>query len=185
MLQCQLFNSTYHVSFEYLEGIQSISIDAPHVATDNGVENIATVTGSWADPPGVPPCPYLSFPDKEPGPCRFDPDVLQALSYQSIMDAFLGNLQGVISFDQGEISGQSRILSTALLDTPELSFLKVNPSDLTVSKELAAVLSSYNTTEVRGLVNRLAGTSHQTLQEAIEQMFQNATVSLMSSAALQ
>ena len=185
MLHCRLFNSTYRVSFSYLEGAQNITIDAPSVSTDAAMPGINTVIGSWPDAPGVPPCPYLTLPSKPLGRCQFDPETLRALSYQAIMDAFTTNLGGRIIVQEGELDVSTNILHTALLDTHELSFLQTNPSQQTVSNELTAILSAYNTTEVRGLKNDYHATSKLPLKEAIESLFQKATVSLMSSPALQ
>lgn len=186
MLRCQLFNSTYNVSFDYVEGSQNISISVPRADSDRAMPGISEVLGIEPVHPEIQRCLLLSFStDVIPDHCSLDPEVLRVLSYQAIMDAFTTNLKGRIFLQAGELEQNTNILNTALLNTPELSFLKVNPSKLTLSTQLQTILRSYNSTEVQGLENNYDYTSQQSLQEAIEDLFQKVTISLMSSSALQ
>jgi hypothetical protein len=80
------------------------------------------------------------------------------------------------------------IRSTGLLNTKELYYLTdyalhANTSD--VNPDLQKALSESSISEVSGMSRLRQTASNQSLQDAIETMFQNLTVSLMSSSALQ
>ena len=111
------------------------------------------------------------------------------LSYQAIMQAFNALLVGslYVHMDQTSTKGSSGILDTILVGTPELRFLTENDviTSLSASPSLQAAAMSSNGTLFNGIVNSATKNISQPLIRAMENVFQDITISMMSSKKLQ
>lgn len=184
MLQCRLRNSTYHVSFNYTDGVQEIAIKLQDRSSDRPVGLISEVVGPLPEGP-VKTCALLLDDQTISSKlCPVDIDLLQTLSYQAIFDAFTSNIVGGIVMQFGQFApGKAEILNTALADLEDLQYLH---SIIYERPPLQDVLNNtWNGSFPIGLTTDRSKISRQPLGSAIEEMFQNLTVSLMSSSALQ
>ena len=204
MVECQFFNSTYNVHFEYVNGEQTVTIDAPVKSADpalttfnvvgqemgnitkwqNGQPTEWTATGikcfafqnsTWS----------TSFPD----PCPFDPVLLRVIAYQGVIEAFANLLAGTVSVPyNGALPKNTSLLKTTLVDTNELDFLNDQSSSYLDGfgngQDLQGALADMNIT-VNGIAQARQFIRKQPLTSALEEMFQNYTISLMSSDLLQ
>ncbi|KAK5635539.1 hypothetical protein RRF57_011251 [Xylaria bambusicola] len=178
VFQCGLHNASYHAQFEYQLGTQIIAMQVNHLEALGTVNSIVTSDGD------VPH--YLQLvseflsPSAISKPCAFDVSALRALSYSVIMRAFRRLVRGSISmssFDH-QWARSSAILSTVLCQTPDLSFIHTYRGRArTLQWELQHVNDSKSDT--------LEPSINLSLPDAIEQMFQNITISLLSSKSLQ
>lgn len=198
-VECQLYNSTYRVNFEYVNGLQNVTIDAPVTTSDTPFTTFAYVgqqqscnssycpTNCFAFQPSAS---SASFPD----PCDFDPDIIRAIAYQGIMEAFVNLLSGTIGLpDFGPLTSNTSVLGTALVNTNELDFLNDQGSNYLWTDwnttggavdDLQGVLGDVGI-DVPGIAQGGTSTPNQSLSSALEEMFRNYTVSLMSSSLLQ
>ncbi|KAJ9222271.1 hypothetical protein DTO169C6_5400 [Paecilomyces variotii] len=153
ILQCSLYNTSYNTNFTYVNGEQTVNISLGGVL--NSIPYLGGLLYSWTGPTiATSPNMFSS---------------LETFAYQSVMESFNRLLVGSISYSflgtADSLSGvyqtapNTSVLSTALSETPELSFLNGDGS------------TSVPNTE--------------SLSDAIEHMFQNITVSLMSLSQLQ
>ncbi|KAI0198894.1 hypothetical protein F4808DRAFT_462283 [Astrocystis sublimbata] len=176
IIQCELYNSTYHSNFSFVNGEQSVDVNIRE--TLNEVDPVIVVgTGN-----GV-------FADAAGGPVNFTK--VEALSYQAVFDAFGQGLVGSISssFDQsGTLTANTSILASTLSETKELAFLSNwgdaptagSFSDLVTWAALNGGPAFPGTSVVAN-----AGPYNRSLSEAMEEMFRNITIGLMSSSLLQ
>lgn len=189
ILRCDLTNSTYTTKFAYVDGVQSISYTAsPEVESKTNLvtELIAKVNSS---------CEALQISPSEP-PCIFDSSILNGLAYQAGLQSFSTMLTGTLlySTNWGEgIIDNSSVRSTALMYTKELGFLRddelQNANNINFySNGLQAHLSHSETPWIK----YASGTSFMQktraewlLKNAIEDLFQKFTLSLMSLPNLQ
>ena len=171
MVQCQFFNSSYKVNFQYTNGEKSVTIDAPVRSSDTPFTTFSIVgqKNNNTDNPafGVggrclafqPNTSSASFPD----PCDYDPAILRAIAYQGVIEAFANQFVGSVRIPyQGPLLKSTNILSTALLDTVELGFLDeeqgnyldgfANGEDLQQALEVAGI-------HVSGLVQDAGSTA--------------------------
>ena len=190
-IQCQLFNSTYNVDFNYINGAQDISVSTSYSEADNAITTANNVTGPFAgDYVEFNHCLTLSISGTE---CEFDQKVLTTLSFQAIMDAFSQNLMGTISLKGGTnesltLNVNSSIMATSLMNTTDLEFLEnyiIIQDEGTAYPDLQTELTNLNYSETQGLLNNYQEVKNQTLALAIEELFRNTVVSMMSSPALQ
>ncbi|KAI0410468.1 hypothetical protein F5X98DRAFT_359526 [Xylaria grammica] len=171
LLQCDLQNSSYNAAFNYQSGRQSITVEV------NQTKLIDPL--NWYDRSDV-------FPNLfNKGPLIINPMFLRLLSYTAITDAFYQIINGYINIpDDSPASIETGITSTVLLDTPELRYLsplKVAPARDT----LQADLLNRDATKGQSLFNLQNATKlEQPLQTALEELFQNITISLLSSELL-
>ena len=187
-IQCQLFNSTYHVDFVYTDGTQQVSVSNSQAEASNAVTTANQVIGPTADQSNS--CPTLSISGAE---CGFDQNVLTTLSFQAIMDAFSQNLIGAISIEGGTyvdlaLNVNTSIMATSLINSADLDFLEnydVSIQGIGAYSDLQTELSAFNNSEVQGLLNNYKKVNNQSLAVALEELFQNTVVSMMSSPALQ
>lgn len=134
-----------------------------------------------------------TFWDRDRSTCFLDPVVLSTLSYQAIMHAFIDLLAGTISMGntldfQTLIDSTTNLDSTVLALAPELAFLQAKGKISLQPAEQSAqqIAVTWNQQPFKGLVNAAAAPeSALPFQEALEQLFQNITISLMSAPDLQ
>ena len=194
MLQCQAYTSRYRVSFVYGNGDPVINIDVSYLLTEPPIRPVMAILGPHPDHVEISGCDFANVLDAQRSKeCYNAPGVLRTLSSQAVMDAFARNLVGSIYVGPIQsLMRNSSIMNTALLNTKELAFLQ----DPQIGGEYGgqfgrgsrtlqdAILTS-KTTRDKGMLNTQSHSERQPLREALEQMFQNVVVSLMSSAALQ
>ena len=202
MMQCGLRNYTYHLSFSYKNGQQRVGIDTALI-DDRAFKPVRLVSGYYAltHPDlinnhinnGVD-CTVLngaingnSLGANSDDPCSIDTTILETLSYQAIFDSFEALVVGAITrvdLDAGTTLMTS-INDTILVDTPELGFVKgsSNPPTQAFDPLQQYILRSDNKI-FQGLVSQDAPVSRGALKRTMESLFQNITVSMMSSAIL-
>ena len=187
VLQCQLHNVSYNVSFDYVDGVQKVDIILDHSDDEDRtpvISNISgPITGNWG------PCNFMNFTG-----CVLDADPFAGLSYQAVFHAFVRNILGSISrrsgllFDQlsdyTSVDIDSKIVETVLVNTKNLASLgQAWQSDDSLQGGLSSTRRLHP--QLRGLVTHTNEKPQLSLGNAMEEMFQKLTVSLMSSAALQ
>ena len=167
-----------------------VSIDLVQQEKDNTVPVINFVRGPGSDGLGSGNCSTLNEIQGYGKDCEFDGSLLSQLSYQSVLQAFATLITGNITLNPQTygLLDSSSIRSTSLLNAEELSYLTdyalhINTSDYNPDFQKALWNSSMR--GVSGLSRLQPAMSNQSLQETIEAMFQNLTVSLMSTPVLQ
>ncbi|KAL8792635.1 MAG: hypothetical protein Q9195_004763 [Heterodermia aff. obscurata] len=199
-VQCQFFNSSYNVDFEYVNGKQSITIDAPVKGSDqpfktftsvqqvqvNATNHNQTDSSNLAYDIGGRCISTESGPF--PVPCEYDPAQLRIISYQGIMEAFANLLAGNVTMPRiGPLVKTTRLLSTALLNTKELAFLNDQNSyyleGFGNGEDLQQALAAAGVA-VSGIAQGDNSTMNHSLGSTLEEMFRNYTVSLLSSELL-
>jgi hypothetical protein len=196
LLQCQLVNSTYSVAFEYVNGNQIVAaIEVPRTDLDEPVAAINTITGPTNETcvgfhagyllnQTYPPTEFPDWPER----CDFYSGLARKLAYNSILDAFFDLISGSFTSDQ---SSTGNILATTLLLTRESSFLsnsaRAMNSSLGWNSGLANLFEAGRTgrADVTGLIVPEPEDERPALARELEVMFQNITMSLMSSTTFQ
>ncbi|KAL9601503.1 MAG: hypothetical protein Q9219_002455 [cf. Caloplaca sp. 3 TL-2023] len=198
VLRCDVHNSTYHTAFIFADGVQQNDIHVTDI-TDKPMTTIGGVVAYFnsSDPTDTSLQPQ-SCPTQEASSssrmsrCLFGPDVLTTLSYQAVMHAFTDLLAGTISLGDGQdlqalITSTTRLSSTVLAEAPELAFLQTTQEqNQEASQSLQQRAATWNQPSSTGLVNAgLATRSGRPFQQALEELFRNITMSLMSASDLQ
>ncbi|KAJ2987773.1 hypothetical protein NUW58_g4324 [Xylaria curta] len=170
-LQCDLRNASYHAAFSYETGKQSIAVQVEHMEV-------------------VPTMNMITLPnisDPASGPYIVNASLLQHLSYTAVADAFWQLIKGSVlnGLKDRELRIDTKISSTVLLDTPELSFLSSRDWDSPLPSTLQGELWYTNTSTGQSLSSPRNVQLGESLQNALEEMFQNITISLISSELLQ
>ncbi|KAI9694792.1 MAG: hypothetical protein M1822_000408 [Bathelium mastoideum] len=191
MLQCQLYNSTYLTEFNYTNGIQSVSVNVTAQDKDTAVRLLPSVDATLPDDLGPDNCTALvSEETQNPSQCEFNISLLSQLSYQAVLQAFASIITGNITlagFTLGLMDATS-IRSTSLMATKELYYLTDSALNMDTQQNqlnLQNIIMNSNSSEVSGAKRLQQAPSSQSLSDVIEIMFQNFTVSLMSSPQLQ
>ncbi|KAJ9300723.1 hypothetical protein DTO271G3_1887 [Paecilomyces variotii] len=153
ILQCSLYNTSYNTNFTYVNGAQTVTISLGGVL--NSVPFVGEIFYNWTDPNVTISSYVLSSREN--------------FAYQSVMESFgrllVGSIRNPPISDTDSISGvyqtapPTSVMSTALSETPEFSFLNSDES--------------------------ISFSNNQSFSDAIEDMFQNITVSLMSLSQVQ
>lgn len=201
VLRCNAHRSTYHTTFSFVDGVQNVHIRNVTDITDTPMITIGSVltyfNSSDLDDTSLqaqacPPSkmnPDLDNSDGQMQPCLLDPLVLSTLSYQAVMHAFINLVAGMISLGNRQdlktlIDSTTQVESTVLALAPELAFLQAKSQNTRQSAQQRAV--TWNQQPFTGLVNAAAAAdSTLPFQQALEQLFQNITISLMSAPDLQ
>ncbi|KAL8834326.1 MAG: hypothetical protein Q9176_007554 [Flavoplaca citrina] len=201
VLRCDVHKSLYHATFSFLDGVQNVDINEVTDMTDKPMITIGEVmayfNSSDQDDTTLQPQACLSAEmslnldetDRSIIPCLFNLPVLSTLSYQAVMHAFIDIVSGMISVGDLQnvnelFPSTTKLPNTVLALAPELAFLQAKSQRPHQSVQQRAAM--WNQKPFTGLVND-AAEPHSTLplQPALEQLFQNITVSLMSAPDLQ
>jgi hypothetical protein len=191
ILQCQLYNSTYHTEFNYNNGAQTVNIDLVNQETDTTVPVINLVKGPGSNGLGAGKCATLNENQTVFGsPCDFDGSLLSQLSYQGILQAFTTLILGNITLvpETNGLLDSTSVRSTSLVQTRELYYLSdyaIHAASSSYNPDLQKALFNSSVSAVSGMLGLQKLPSNQSLQDAIETMFRNLTVSFMSSSVLQ
>jgi hypothetical protein len=180
-LECRLFNASYQAAFSFESGSQVVSMDI------NQKEEVFPAGTSGRSMPGFrqDACLHPSHPDKE-GWCESNPETLRRLSYTAIFDAFIRQLLGQLSGDGIAVGGglATNVLKTSLMYTSELDFLRVMVSGATRTS-LQRYIRGRDKPNDPEILELSPPTTNTSLATTLENMFQNITISMMASAALQ
>ncbi|KAI0459027.1 hypothetical protein F5B21DRAFT_511806 [Xylaria acuta] len=173
--QCFLYNASYIVNFDYVDGVQHV---APAVnGSYNDVSGPFDVTGAQPFLAMFPNGSYV--PTTVNGtPTSFNTTLVETYSFAAVMESFGNVLIGSISSTPMGLEVTSGMASTALLNTMQLEFLN------TFYLQDAGSFESLPSYQWNGLsVSKPVNFTADWL-ETVEKMFQNATVSLMESDLL-
>ncbi|KAF2716003.1 hypothetical protein K431DRAFT_350651 [Polychaeton citri CBS 116435] len=197
MLKCELWNSTYNVTFDYVNGEQKVALQLEDIAPVSALASLQANNPEYLEvySQNIPDC-QLDTPRNVSGSrCAYNPAAVKNIAYQSTMDAFGRLIVGQIGFDHdmSEVKGGSAlnlnttIVSTSLFDAPEMGFLRSWVQGLQYSQglgQLQSAVAKSGDSDVTYLASNDSTTSQVSLAAAMEQMFQNITISLMSSPYL-
>jgi hypothetical protein len=171
ILECELVESRYRVDFKYENGIQRITISL--TTTDRGHHRAH------------------DFIQQFYGATDVNDDQLRTLSYQSVLSAFETWVTGTIKSGISQTTPllvDSSIMLTTLLHAEEMAYLRPEQTDLTMASvyrtDLQSLLQHDETGKYKGLAPPATPSMPRALSSMIEELFQNITVSLMSSAQL-
>ncbi|KAI0971280.1 hypothetical protein F4678DRAFT_434327 [Xylaria arbuscula] len=182
--QCDLHNASYYLEFNFQSGVQSITRSIERL---NAVATVSEVLGPDSDGNNNSTCIQKNG-KTSPGSCIFDTTALQRLSYTAILDAFTQTMSGSVSGSKftNHPASDSNIISTTLTNTMQLQYL-VEASKVRNST-LERIFEKYNNPNGRGIsnwANWVKPAPQPSLPRPIEEIFNNFTISLMSSDALQ
>ncbi|KIM96598.1 hypothetical protein OIDMADRAFT_205291 [Oidiodendron maius Zn] len=170
--KCSMYNTSYTANFTYVDGIQSINLTTQGLY--NYVGYISSAEGAY---------PLMIEPTAAVGiPTAYNVQLVQNFAYQAIMDAFGRMLVGTVSVSayDGPQTITTQMTNTPLLETEEFNFLQ----GFNVTSSLQTAVDS----EPRlwnGLSVKYPSNSTISMTSVIEELFKNATISLMSSPQLQ
>jgi hypothetical protein len=161
---CTAYNASYTSRFNYPNGVQSVDIAVKEALNEVGfLSNVTLWTQAWD---------RTTFSV-----------ALESFAYQAVIDAFGKMVVGSILSDENGYNGNTtNIGATNLVNTKELGFLKALGSytqEPTLQSYLPSTGLWIRTSKVPQIDDTIG------LAQAIEEMFQNCTVSLMSSPMLQ
>ena len=169
------------LNFTFVDGTQAVStsVDPLGIESIVGVQQNMYVNSHVNDDD----CPTFNTAGQ---PCFADPKTLEQLSFQATMDAFgrllVGTVQQAIVLssthtgqapEQDSISINFSVRSTVLMQTEELAF---RSSSATWQQYFSSGDPS------AGLYANLSGQILRPLKHTLEELFQNITISMMSSA---
>ncbi|KAK4901585.1 hypothetical protein LTR27_001357 [Elasticomyces elasticus] len=172
LLQCNPVNSSYIVAFDYVNGLQNITVSKANSSQDSLVTPYNTdvflpygpfdTWGNATCPPGRP-----KF--DEPAWCINETDI-KVLSYTAIADAF-NNL----------IVGEAQLVDVFASDIP------IQHTILTLTKELAFWSRGNAPLDPPAIGRQLSSLpgSLGPISQALEQLFENVTISILSEPYLQ
>ena len=194
LLRCDLVNTSYLLDFKYLNGGQHVTVTQN--VTDNA--QIVYASNSFVGPvpaeysDGVEPANCSTFqtehiPNDTGTPCIFDAGAVRLLSYQGIMAAFNQMVLGPVTNQGASVGFNTTVTRTVLGQTDELAFLRNMNRRITSSfgPDLQTLNLQSSAWAYQGLFNPHLPGSRGQLKSALEQLFQNFTVSLLVEPYLQ
>jgi hypothetical protein len=187
VFQCELQNSSYHTSFEYINGEQTINITVDATPYNSVTPIYEYVVGSGYFP--------LANYSENGDVIGYLPDVAKTTAYQSVMSSFgavfVGTVWNSVATLGGVVSSNTTVMSTVIGETEELLWLNGYPADLQNSGQVVPATLQEDLQEPGNhiywngvdVVDVLKST--MPFKSALEGLFQNITVGLMSSRLLQ
>jgi hypothetical protein len=176
MLQCALYNATYNVDFSYINGEQQVTAE---VAQRD--EAILALKGLYG--PGGTDCAHKAVDDAKLK-CDFDLSPVRRLSYMAMLDSLLGVIGGTVGIYQAKLNINSFVTRTTLMDSAELKFMSDDAfqvNDQSHKPFMQIALTDYGRPDISGLMDQTVPGTSPSLVHSIEQMFQNMTISLLST----
>ncbi len=177
LMSCQLYNTSYTTKFTFVDGIQHVGL-----STEESYGYTEYSRGTW----GVD---QLSYPiqahqgGKADAPRAYNVPLVRGFAYQAVFEAFNKVLTGSISTLMIEgvarLTISSNVVNSALLNTEEFAFL----TQWFYSTSLQSAANEGNA-KWNGLSVSPPDNPALSMKDAVEVMFRNATISLMSSAML-
>lgn len=190
LIQCRLHNGTYTADIEYVNGERTIAVTVtdkgPPLSALPGIWGPSQAWGGTAMVTSNHQANCSTF-NTANNACAFDVEELQGLSYQAVMHAFVTLFAGAIAQEEGVLEA-SGVQSTSLLQTKELRFLQdwfygSDMNGISLYLQSASMLDSGDM--FSGIYRDPNTPSDMPLSEALEQLFQNITLSLAGSPELQ
>lgn len=183
IIECTLLNTTYNAALNYQDGSQKIT---HNVTTLNEIIPQGSLLGPNPDNAGQDPCKNPdSLSTDLRAQCYNNREMLQSLSSLGLLDAMGNILKGSVSVDGlQQMNRSSNVLSTSLLNIEALAFLRKAAAVQLGNNTLQAQVLTSTEQQSLGLVNNDDVVSNTPLHQAMEEMFQKMTISLMSSSAL-
>lgn len=177
-LQCGLYNTTYHTSFAFSNGIQDLQVDFPDV---ENAQPLAAISRVYLNN-GQEGCTDVNTKNDT---CDIDPSTLEQLSFQAVMDAFgrvlVGSIHNGDTNYEATLVEYTSVLSTSLVYTPELSFLSTGSS----WQEAGDDRYQNGSADFQSLYSWQEQSLNLSLADALEQLFQNITLSMLSLSEVQ
>ncbi|KAK4494737.1 hypothetical protein PRZ48_014093 [Zasmidium cellare] len=208
VIQCGMHNSTYKTDFKFENGLQTVKTtvldvnDTTMIGTSFLKANFSGAIGydrTTETATSSETCPYLAsnFMDAPDLPCTVSPQLLSQLSYQAVYHAFINSFTGLIQWydnpkyaEVQTLESTSSVLNTILGRSPELAFLS-RPGAKNISNKLTLqqYAMSQDTSHLTGLHTAPLVPAQKPdglpLERALEELFQNITISLMGAPDLQ
>lgn len=189
ILRCQLYDVTYQANFHWSDGAQTVNVTT--ASTPEGVAPLQGISGAEPLAAQYPNGTYIT--PNATDPATYNSSIIRTFAYQSVMDAFGEVLVGTISNSMASYGGlavaNTSIMNTIMGTSRDLAFLTEYDDQATRSgsNSFKNWVEEDLPTEVLwdGITVSENTTSDLGLQSAVEQLFQNVTISLMSSALLQ
>jgi hypothetical protein len=182
VIQCELHNSSYHASFSFRNGEQAINVTVDKKPY-NPVSPIYVLdhTSPWG--------PLANYSNSKP--IAYKTADVETLSYQSVMGSFGSVVVGTLWNSQASFGGVhangTSVMSTVLGEAEELAWLNdYPPKDLNFLGNLQQAIASETPGQIWNGVDVVDNfQSALPLKVALESLFQNITIGLMSSKLLQ
>lgn len=203
LLRCDLVNTTYSVQFNYVSGAQNTTILTDMNKTSSPITTFQDFVGpqspdTYQNASSRPAnCSVLYEQPRTDNYayCDFDASAVRLLAYQAISSAFNQIVLGLIGWGGNGQVGKtyepvlnlnSTIMRTVLAETQELAFLQNSSYDSQEDPDMQTVMmNSQSAWAYPGLVSPLASGTRGSLKSALEMLFQNITISLLSVPYLQ
>ncbi|KAK6391839.1 hypothetical protein LTR81_026712 [Elasticomyces elasticus] len=189
LLKCSMVNTSYSATFTYTNGVQNIKVLRNTTAYSTPVTAAEDVFGNEYEMGA--PCDYTPLPSQSRilAPCLIGSVLLQRLSYQSIFSAFVQLVRGTIypTIWNGVLNINTTLLTPVLAQTKELTTIRSWKVSTNSNKSvyLQSALQHMNGTASRGLANDLPRGTRGSLKAALEQAFENVTISMLADLYLQ
>ncbi|KAF7191813.1 hypothetical protein HII31_06858, partial [Pseudocercospora fuligena] len=213
LIKCNLVEASYTATFNYSAGAQNITMIADSARTPVAITPLSTFSGPYGSASGAyrqgtdgvegvdpmlygqPNCTAVNAQSGTYGynPCIFDVAVLRSLSYQSIAQAFNGEVVGGMVGS----SANSSILSTVLAESDEIASAWSAANNAPDSSLVTGGIISFGNTDLQTLLADNASASFQSLtgnarpisrgklKDNLAQLFQNVTLSLLADPYFQ
>lgn len=178
VITCQLYNTSYTADFRYVGGVQHVGLST---AGSYGYTGFSSSTA------GVQQLSYVIDPGRSGDAyalTAYNVPLVRGFAYYAVFEAFNQVLIGSISTKRADgpvrLVIASGMVNSALFNTRELSF----PIEWDYSRSLKSFADRGNA-KCNGLSVAPLGNSTLSMKDTIQEMFRNATISLMSSEMLE
>lgn len=188
LVRCDLMNATYTTAFDFVEGTQNLTVQVSN-NSPAAVKVVKQIFFQYIVPYCLEDNDAHRFTYNKSG-CAFDSVALERLSYQSIMSAFSSLIKGQVTRNTGTGGGLSLNTSVGMTSLAKLDRLRFLADErYTLGTSLQEFLAEYEQVESYGVGKIYSMDANDTnhngsLPAALEELFQNITISLMSSPSL-
>jgi hypothetical protein len=196
LLECKAFNSSFSATFTYRNGVQDIDVTRHKDVVDQplvrqkcfygplGPTNGGNFQNAAYAEEGNSSCSTLNLIGKQ---CKFDAELLRTLAYQAVIDSFNKLVIGTVGLAQEgaapSVVQKTNLFESLLLNTKELAFLKAPHANYGFPS-LSVLYASSLGKEYSGLYRTPELSYSNPLADALEELFQNITISLLSESLL-
>lgn len=184
VIQCELHNSSYHASFSFINGEQTVDVTMDKAPLNSVLPIfVLDMTSAYG--------PLANYSNDKPIPVAYKTAEVETLSYQAVMASFGSVVVGTLWNSQGSNGGilanGTSVMSTVLGEAEELGWMNDYPPKngdfiATLQQAIASedLGQMWNGLDVADDVQ-----SAIPFKVALESLFQNITIGLMSSKLLQ
>ncbi|KAK5693913.1 hypothetical protein LTR97_009530 [Elasticomyces elasticus] len=189
LLQCDMVNVSYSAAITYRDRVQDIQVSRDMTKSSQPVTALNTLYFPNLTGGSNGSCSNLEDASKANSslPCFLNPVPLQQLAYQSVFTAYAQLILGAVS-GSGSYSGLSGLLvnttvmTTVLALSEEMSTIRTSGRP---NETLQASLRLTHETTLHDLANDQPQRALGSLKMALEQAFENVTISILSDPYLQ